>query len=72
MSTPQQRVDTEQAAARRARATEAQIRADLDLCELVELHEDVTWRDVPGVSNAEAAAWTARLAEARERLQEEM
>ncbi|ELY77236.1 hypothetical protein [Natrinema gari] len=44
--------------------------ADLDLSELIENHENTDWSDVPGISAAEAGAWTARLIEARDRVQE--
>lgn len=37
-----------------------------DLEELIAAHERIDWAAVEGVSVAEAAAWTARLAEARE------
>lgn len=40
--------------------------ADLDLAELIEQHESIDWSDVPGISAAEAGAWTARLIEARD------
>jgi len=46
------------------------VEADLDLAELIEQHESTDWSDVPGVSAAEAGAWTARLIEARGRVQE--
>lgn len=46
------------------------VEADLDLAELIEQHENIDWSDVPGVSAAEAGAWTARLIEARDRVQE--
>ncbi|QLC35749.1 hypothetical protein EFA46_015945 (plasmid) [Halarchaeum sp. CBA1220] len=39
---------------------------DLTLSELITLTERVDWRDVPGISSAEAAAWNARLVDARE------
>lgn len=51
-------------------ATESPVDADLDLAELIEQHESTDWSDVPGVSAAEAAAWTQRLIEARDRVQE--
>lgn len=51
-------------------AAESPVDADLDLAELIELHENTDWKDVPGVSTAEAGAWTARLIEARDRVQE--
>ncbi|MFB6172149.1 MAG: hypothetical protein ABEJ23_06420 [Haloarculaceae archaeon] len=41
-----------------------------EISELIELHESTDWSDVPGVSTAEAGAWTARLIEARDRVQE--
>ncbi|AAG20924.1 MULTISPECIES: hypothetical protein [Halobacterium] len=40
--------------------------ADSALAELIEQHENTDWSDVPGISAAEAGAWTARLIEARE------
>lgn len=46
------------------------VETDLDLAGLIERHENTDWTDVPGVSAAEAAAWTQRLIEARERVQE--
>lgn len=39
---------------------------DLDLDELIGLMEAVDWPAVPTISAAEAAAWNARLQEARE------
>ena len=48
------------------------VEADLDLAELIEQHESIDWSDVPGVTAAEAAAWTQRLIEARHRVQEEL
>jgi len=33
---------------------------------VIELHEATDWTDVPGVTAAEAAAWTQRLIDARE------
>lgn len=39
-----------------------------DLQTLVEQTEAVDWRDVPGVTAAEAAAWTARCVEALEEM----
>ena len=44
--------------------------ADLDLAELIDQHENTDWSDVPGVSAAEAGAWTQRLIKARDRVQE--
>lgn len=32
---------------------------------LIEAHEQLDWSEVPSISNAEAAAWTSRLVEAR-------
>ena len=37
------------------------------LTALIDAHQDIDWRDVDGVSVAEAAAWTARLQEAKDR-----
>lgn len=37
------------------------------LAELIDAHESIDWGDVPGISTPEAAAWTARLIEARRR-----
>ena len=42
------------------------IEANLALSELIERHEDTGWSEVPGISAAEAGAWTARLIGARE------
>ena len=47
------------------------IEADLALSELIDRHEDTDWSEVPGISAAEAGAWTARLIEARETSQED-
>ncbi|WP_246391670.1 hypothetical protein [Halosimplex pelagicum] len=44
--------------------------SDLALAELIEQHKDTDWSAVPGISAAEAGAWTARLIEARETVQE--
>ena len=46
------------------------IEADLALSELIDQHETTDWSEVPGISAAEAGAWTARLIEARETVQE--
>ncbi|ESS10808.1 MAG: hypothetical protein A07HR60_02829 [uncultured archaeon A07HR60] len=46
------------------------IEADLALGELIDQHENTDWGKVPGISAAEAGAWTARLIEARETVQE--
>lgn len=51
-------------------STEDAVEADLDLAELIDFHESLEWASVPGISTAEAAAWTTRLIEARERVQE--
>ena len=37
------------------------------LTALIAAHESIDWRNVNGVSVAEAAAWTARLREAQDR-----
>lgn len=57
-------------AATRASVAEDDVEADLDLAELIEQHENTDWNAVPGVSAAEAGAWTQRLIEARDRVQE--
>jgi hypothetical protein len=44
--------------------------SDLALAELIEQHEDTDWSAVPGISAAEADAWTARLIEALEIIRE--
>ena len=46
------------------------IEADLALSELIDQHEDTDWCEVPGISAAEAGAWTARLIAAHDRVQE--
>lgn len=46
------------------------LEADLELSEVVDQHENTDWTAVPGISAAEAGAWTARLFEARETMQE--
>jgi len=43
---------------------------DLALAELIEQHESTEWSEVPGISAAEAGAWTVRLIEARETVEE--
>lgn len=58
------------AAAPEVSAAESPVDADLNLADLIEQHENTDWNDVPGVSAAEAAAWTQRLIEARDRVQE--
>jgi len=58
------------AATPRVSTSEDAVEADLDLAELIEQHESTDWSDVPGVSAAEAAAWTQRLIAARGRVQE--
>lgn len=50
---------------------EALATADLQLSELVETMERVDWRHVPTVSVSEAAAWNARLVEARDAVREQ-
>lgn len=47
---------------------DADIDAELDLHELIALQQRVDWRLIPGVTPAEAAAWTARLIEAAEQM----
>lgn len=47
----------------------AELEAADDLDVLIDFHEDTNWSDVPGVSTAEAAAWTQRLIEARDSLE---
>lgn len=49
---------------------EVLVSLDLHLSEIVNLFESVDWRDVPGVSPAEAAAFHSRLIEAREQARE--
>jgi len=51
-------------------STAENVEAELNLAELIELHENTDWSDVPGISAAEAGAWTARLIEARGTVQE--
>ncbi|WP_254532976.1 hypothetical protein [Natrinema gelatinilyticum] len=46
------------------------IEADLAISELIDQHENTGWSAVPGISGAEAGAWSARLIEAREIMQE--
>lgn len=46
------------------------IEADLALSELIDQHENTNWSEIPGISAAEAGAWTARLIEAQETIQE--
>jgi hypothetical protein len=46
------------------------VEADLALSELSDQHEAADWREIPGISAAEASARTAQLAEARDRIQE--
>jgi len=40
---------------------------DLALSDLIERRESTDWSDVPRISTAEAAAWTSRMVEAREK-----
>jgi hypothetical protein len=51
-------------------STAENVEADPDLAELIEQYENTDWCDVPDISAAEADAWTARLIEAREIIQE--
>jgi hypothetical protein len=51
-------------------AAESPVDEGLGLAELIEQHENTDWSDVPGVSAAEAGAWTQRLIEARDCVQE--
>jgi hypothetical protein len=44
--------------------------ADPHLAELIEQHENTDWSEIPGISAAEAGAWTARLIEARDVVKE--
>jgi hypothetical protein len=53
-----------------AESDDENIEADLALSELIGQHESTDWSEVPGISAAEAGAWTARLIEARDRVQE--
>ncbi|ERG98710.1 MAG: hypothetical protein J07HQX50_02757 [Haloquadratum sp. J07HQX50] len=46
------------------------VEADLDLAELIEQHENTDWSEIPGISAAEAGAWTARLIESRDAVKE--
>lgn len=50
---------------------EALATVDLQLSDLVETMERVDWHDVPTVSVSEAAAWNARLVEARDAVREQ-
>jgi hypothetical protein len=43
---------------------------DGNISDLISAHEHVDWHEVPQVSPAEAAAWTQRLIEARDDLEE--
>lgn len=47
------------------------IEAGLAPSELIDQHEHTDWSEVPGISAAQASAWTARLIEARETVQED-
>ena len=47
-----------------------EIEADHALSELIDRHEDTDWSEAPGMSASEAGAWTARLIEARDTVQE--
>jgi hypothetical protein len=46
------------------------LEADRELSELIDQHENTNWTVVPGISAAEAGAWTARLVDARETVEE--
>lgn len=46
------------------------VEADLGLAELIDQHQDTDWCEFPGISTAEAGAWTARLTEALETIRE--
>lgn len=46
-----------------------QEQAKSDITDLIDDHEDVNWGGIPTISAAEAAAWTARLEKAREKLE---
>ena len=45
------------------------VEANLNLAELIELHENTDWSDVPGISAAEAGTRMAHLIEVRETIQ---
>ena len=46
--------------------------ADSALAELIKQHEYADWSEISGISAAEAGAWTARLIESREAVQEDL
>lgn len=46
------------------------VEGDLDLAELIGQHENTDWSEIPGISAAETGAWTARLIEARDAVEE--
>jgi hypothetical protein len=48
------------------------VEANSVLAELIKQHEAADWSKIPGISAAEAGAWTARLIEARETVQEDL
>ena len=48
------------------------LEANRELSELIDQHENTDWTVVPGISAAEAGAWTIRLIEARETIQEDL
>jgi hypothetical protein len=48
------------------------LEADRELSELIYQHENTDWTVVPGISTAEAGAWTIRLIEARDTIQEDL
>ena len=51
-------------------STTENVEADLDLAELIEQHENTDWSGFPGISAAEAGAWTARLIKAQDAVKE--
>lgn len=44
------------------------VQAGLDPDELIDVMERIDWSAVPGISTAEAAAWTVRCIEAQEKI----
>jgi hypothetical protein len=51
-------------------STTENVKANLDLAELIELHENTDWRDVSGISAAEAGTRMTHLIEAPETIQQ--
>lgn len=47
---------------------DAEIDSEFALHRAIEAHEDVDWRHIPGISTAEAAAWTSRMIEAADQM----